>query len=278
MKIRLVVVLLGIMFILGACGQQEAPAPETQAETESASSEQAAETESEEEAKEITVKLTDEKEELKDKDDKDLVLVHYDYQKVEVTIPGNESAASKINGVFAQQIIGNRNTCEQYMQWAKEDKEFRPEGEWNPYEVGLSYECARADRKVISIIADYYDYTGGAHPNGNRGGLTFDTATGNELTLDKAFRDTEDLKIAFRSFLEEELKKQEYKERLFPDFEFDTSLVDDIMTDSTWYLSKDGIVFICNEYILGPHAAGIFTFTMPYGEYGDLLNEAYLPE
>ncbi len=277
MNKRLIIALLGAVFVLGACGQQEAPAAEPKAETESAASEQSAETESEE-AEEITVRITDESEELKDKDEKDLVLVHYDYQKVEVSIPGNESAASRINGVFEQQIIGNRNTCEQYMEWAKEDKAYRAEGEWNPYEVGLSYECARADGKVISFVADYYDFTGGAHPNGNRGGLTFDTATGNELTLDKAFKDTEDLKIAFRSFLEEEIKKEEYKERLFSDFEFDTSIVDDIMTDDTWYLSKDGIVFICNEYIIGPHAAGIFTFTLPYKEYGNLLNEAYLPE
>lgn len=276
MKKRLVVFLLCIACILGACGQQDAPAAESKTETESTASAETAETESEE--KEITVKITDGKEEFKDKDDKDLVLVHYNYQNVEVTIPGNESAASRINGVFEQQIIGNRNTCEQYMKWSKEDKEFRGDDGWNPYEVGLYYECARADEKVISIIAEYYDFTGGAHPNGNRGGMTFDTATGNELTLDKAFKDTEDLKIAFRSFLEEELKKPEMKDALFSDFEFDTSIVDDIMTDSTWYLSKEGIVFICNEYIIGPHASGVFTFTMPYDEYGKLLNEAYLPE
>lgn len=278
MKKRVVAVLLiGIMMSFSACGKPEpAPTPAPQpAETEST-----VETEEskEEEKKEITVSFSDAHEELMDEEDAKRVLCNFDYQNVTVEIPEYPEAAEKINNRFEQIVIGNRNTAEQFKDWAKEELEFRAEDEWNPYEIGSLYEAKRVDENIISIQEIYYEYTGGAHPNGYQVGYNFDAKTGELLDLSNAFQDPEDLKMAFRSFLEEELKKDEYADRLYPDYEFDPACVDDIMTNDTWFLDENGITFVCNEYIIGPHAAGVFLFTMPYDAYGKLLNEAYLPE
>ena len=69
------------------------------------------------------------------------------------------------------------------------------------------------------------------------------------------------------------MKDEKYEGMFFDDYEKD---VPTILDDNTWYLSDEGFVVICNEYIVSPHAAGIMEFTIPYGDFTE-LSDQYKP-
>ena len=181
-----------------------------------------------------------------------------------VTIENNKKATKRINNLFenkkkafeVQEAIDFKQAQSDYVQRTEEEKKY-----WNGYGLGLSYIPKRMVEKVISFVEDQHEYTGGAHPNSLSYAETFDTKTGQLLTL----KDITTNEKEARNFINEQILKQtkdaQYKDYFFEGYEKD---IKDILTDQTWYLSDKGIVVICNEYIISPHAVGILEFTIPY--------------
>ena len=124
----------------------------------------------------------------------------------------------------------------------------------------------------ISLIRDYYEYTGGAHPNSTRYAENFSTLTGEILTLKDITKNEAEAKKAINAVILKQTQIAEYKDYLFKGYEKD---IPQILTDNTWYFSDEGLVIICNEYIIGPHALGILEFTIPYKE-ATFLKDNYL--
>ncbi len=210
------------------------------------------------------------------KDEKGVLMLKVTQNSPDVTIDGSAAAADNINDFYLQEKDTFDALAEKYTNDAKEYYAGLTEEDrsnFHSYELGLEYSLKRADDKVISIVKDGYEYTGGAHPNAYRHAATFDTASGEQLTLDKIFNDADQAKSFITDYLREELKNEKYKDALFEDYEKDIS---SILDENTWYFSDEGFVVISNEYIISPHSTGILEFTIPYDKLEN-LNDMYRP-
>lgn len=272
--------IIGMLAVsVAGCGKKEesAPEPEIEQETAKEAQDSAQPEETEPEEAEFSVIVTDMKKQ-EECDEEDKLLLTYEYNSVEVTIPGNKEAQDKINDFFVQEEISYQDTIREYVQFAEEDLEMRKEDpelmeSWAGYSVGKEYSIARADDKIISVIMNCYEFTGGAHPNSVRAAYTFDAQTGEKLSLEAVVKDLDEAQNMTTEFLTEKLAEQEQEEgMLFDDYR---NYIQDILTDNTWYLDQEGFHIIINEYIVSPHAAGIQEMTMPYNEY-DIIKSEYV--
>ncbi|MCH5250988.1 MAG: DUF3298 and DUF4163 domain-containing protein [Lachnospiraceae bacterium] len=190
------------------------------------------------------------------------------YDVPTVTIAGNEAASEKINADLQSRIDAftaseqmKNDAREFYEVAAKEDFTFME------YVDSLGFGAARADTNVISFVITTYSFTGGAHGLEQTFGINYDAVTGELIDFadlsddpDKFYNDT-------LEYNKELAQTDEYKERMFEaDFLEEDALENVLYADKKWYLSDEGLVFISNPYELGPYAAGIIEFTIPYSE------------
>lgn len=221
----------------------------------------------------VSVEMTEHAEERYDEDGRLLLSVTGSYPVV--SVKGNESAEAKINEYMDHLVAEEEKQADTDEAFAKEDLASRDEEMleyFNGYGLGSKFTTARADSQVISFRQDVYEYTGGAHPNSGAVGYNFSTETGALLTLQDVVSD----EAAARAFIEQtllgQLKDPKYADMLFDDY---ADYIGDVLSDTTWYFGEDGFHVIGNEYILGPHSAGILDFVIPYDSF-ELLNEAYV--
>lgn len=190
-----------------------------------------------------------------------------------VNIEGNPEATNNINVFYEKAKKNEEEMINQYIQYASDNYKII-DGEqlkyWHGYELGTTYTTARVDSSVISIISELFEYAGGAHPNIYRTAQNFDTQTGELLTLNDILTDVSKATEYINNYLLKLMKEQEDTIGYFEDYE---SYVGDILTNSTWYLSNEGFVVICNEYIVSPHAAGIQEYVIPYEKFPYLVEK-----
>ena len=207
------------------------------------------------------------------------VLYRRSYSQPTVTIAGNEEASEKINADI-QTRIDNFMASEQMYNEAEEFYEVTQAEEdfiFHEYIESLDFAAARADTSVISFIMTTYMDTGGAHGLYGDFGINYDTDTGELIKFselseypDKFYNDT----LAYNRELSQ---TDEYKERMFEEgFLGEDEFENVLYADEKWYLSDEGLVFISNPYELGPYAAGIIRFVIPYDELSEMgLKEEY---
>ena len=73
----------------------------------------------------------------------------------------------------------------------------------------------------------------------------------------------------------EVITQDPYKDALLDDYE---SFVPDILTEEVFYLGENGLMIICNPYMVTVYAAGVIEVEVPYEELDGILNEAYMKE
>lgn len=290
MKKKSVIVFIAIACVsLTACGNKQPAADSATATTEVTTETETEETSSEVENEEassmpidegntaeyiVTVDMTDASQEIKSEEDVLLLKVTASFP--DVTIDGSAEAADNINDFYAKEKESFDAAVKENETFAKEDYAARSKEEqanFFNYEMMQSYTAKRTDDASISIISDTYQMTGGAHGNAVRTGATFDTASGQQLTFKDVFTDVDKAKEFINQYLLEEFKTDKYKDMLFEDYEKD---VPTILDDNTWYLSDEGFVVICNEYIVSPHSSGIMEVTIPYADFTE-LSDMYKP-
>ena len=213
----------------------------------------------------VYVRIDESKEEYKAEDGTVLLTITNKWPVV--TISDNEQAAAAINEAVLAYIPGDEDKMQ---EWAAEDYKTWGKDNWFGYETDLEFIPERADEEVISFSMIAYFDMGGAHPNASFSGVNFSTKTGKRLTLDDITMEKEAAVSAIQGFLLEETKKEEYTDMFYDDYE---DKIGDALTEDTWYLGKDGLHIIVNEYIIAPHAAGSFDFVIPYEEADFLKDE-----
>ena len=211
------------------------------------------------------VRIDESKEEYKAEDGTVLLTITNKWPVV--TISDNEQAAAAINEAVLAYIPGDEDKMQ---EWAAEDYKTWGKDNWFGYETDLKFIPERADEEVISFSTIAYFDMGGAHPSASFSGVNFSTKTGKRLTLDDITMEKEAAVSAIQGFLLEETKKEEYTDMFYDDYE---DKIGDALTEDTWYLGKDGLHIIVNEYIIAPHAAGSFDFVIPYEEADFLKDE-----
>lgn len=151
------------------------------------------------------------------------------------------------------------------------------------YSSSRSVKTERADEQVLSLVFNTNEYTGGAHGNYIDRAYVFDTVSGERVTFDMLSSDSEALKNFLHEFmlkLYAEDKDQYFSQRVVEDLLYEISLEEafaNLLREGSWYLGQDGIVIFSDIYELGPYAAGITEFTVPYSELEGILDEKWLP-
>ena len=197
-----------------------------------------------------------------------------------VTMEGNTEAADKINADIRSRIDSfNANKevedmAEEMLQYfEEEDNDYPLLG----YSAGLTYKTVRADSNVISFTLTYDSFSGGAHGNYTVLGVNYSAKTGDLIS----FSDLSDDPAAFRedtlSYNQKLAGTESYAERMFSADDITNGTLESVLyADNAWYLSTSGLVFISDPYALGPYAAGIIEFIIPYRDLADMgFKESY---
>ncbi|MDE7131988.1 MAG: DUF4163 domain-containing protein [Lachnospiraceae bacterium] len=191
-----------------------------------------------------------------------------------VTMEGNAEAADKINADIRSRIDSfNANKevedmAEEMLQYfEEEDNDYPLLG----YSAGLTYKTVRADSNVISFTLTYDSFSGGAHGNYTVLGANYSAKTGDLIS----FSDLSDDPAAFRedtlSYNQKLAGTESYAERMFSADDITNGTLESVLyADNAWYLSTSGLVFISDPYALGPYAAGIIEFIIPYSDLADM--------
>lgn len=201
------------------------------------------------------------------------VFFYASYTKPEVHIQGNQEAEKKINLFFEQ----DEELFEDTVADARQDAEeyyANTQGQAN-YLWYSDMSVGRADAGLISIVEREDTYLGGAHGSYYSSGFTFDTQTGTLLKLESLSDDP----AGFYSLVKNKIiaQCQDFSEQeafYHPtDSEEFAATIDDVMQSDSWYFTREGLVVVANPYFIGPYAAGMFTFVIPYEELDGLLDK-----
>lgn len=151
------------------------------------------------------------------------------------------------------------------------------------FSSGLSVKVPRADERALSLRYTTHEYLGGAHGLYVDRAYVFDTVTGERVTMDMLSADTE----ALRAFLHEymlslcQTDEDGYYSMRMPASHVSPDSVpaalEALIREGSWYLGDDGLVIFSDIYELGPYAAGICEFTVPYSALEGRLDERYMP-
>lgn len=272
-------------FVLSGCGQagdttqgenSEAVQVQEEINGEEAVENEATEAEESKQEQQVTITYQTENNSVNAEDGREIYTYEYSYPVV--TIIGNEQAAQEIakdqekrKSEFMEGARENEESAKEVYAYITEEEQ---KENFQSYDNYGSYNVQRNDFSVISFIECTWSYVGGAHGGSYYVGANYDRNTGKLLTLEDIFEDKTAGLEDMKSYVLKQCEAAYYQERLFEDYE---EYIDTIFTEEFWYLAKDGIHIISNEYMLGPYAAGNFEFIVPYTELKG-LKEEYKPE
>ncbi len=200
-------------------------------------------------------------------------LIHLSQQDIRVEGEGFETAAEAIEGWQEEREL--TGYAEGYLEAAEEQMEFEVQDYTDQYlySVMRSFETARADRKIISLVELDSEYTGGAHGNYGYTGYTFDALSGRLLSLSDVVSDM----AAFQTAAAEETLRRLQEtcgDELFEDYRDTVESAFRNEEELNWYLNGTGMVVIFNPYSVGPYALGAVRVTLPYQDFAEYFSEA----
>ena len=154
------------------------------------------------------------------------------------------------------------------LEAAKADAEFSES--FSGYSSESNVEILRADERVFSFSDEGYDYTGGAHGNGNMTGVSFDTRTGKRLGISDVVTDKNALSDYIIADLNERFEADGY---LFEGWEDTVRNEPEI----NFAMADDCMKVYFAPYLIGPYALGTVTVDVPYDEASIGFKAEYLP-
>lgn len=165
-----------------------------------------------------------------------------------------------------------RATVEERVQ-NMEDVGMTVGGQWT-YEDTAS--VVRADDRVTSVLRYIYTFVGGAHGGEAYVAHTYHSISGVELTLEDIVIDPDGLKVRVKEAL-----AAKYSDGMWEGWE---AIVENSMAGAedaaafNWTISRTGINFYYDPYILGPGAMGPAEITIPAAGNEALFHPEYFPK
>ncbi len=187
----------------------------------------------------------------------------------------DEHAAERINASLAELNVRFKADAE-YTQRVAEDQ---TEGEI----IELSYRCTpsvtRCDTRALSIVFDVSQDIGGLHADFTRISRSYDSDSGELLSLADIAKNEEQLKTFIKNYVIGLAAGDEYKENgeslLFEDFE--TAIGELVDAGGNWYLNDTGLVVYANPYDIAPYSSGVLLFEIPYSALEEFLSVDLAP-
>lgn len=140
----------------------------------------------------------------------------------------------------------------------------------------------RADDDMCVFLVNTYIYLGGAHGSYSTEAICFDAKSGARLTIGGLSPNEEDLRAKLLSEmlrLAKEDRDGYYSDRISltdpADYE---AAFQALIRDGSWYPDEDGFHLFSELYELGPYAAGITDFVIPYDSLIGLLDPRWIPK
>lgn len=137
-----------------------------------------------------------------------------------------------------------------------------------PYVVHVSYDVKRNDGRIVSVVLEMYQFTGGAHGLSHWEAFNFDTKTGKVLKLDDIFRSGTEWRDLIRSEINSQMA-EDTETYYFPPGQLAT---DWIPNPKKFYLTDTELVIFFDLYEIAPYAYGHPTFSISLETIQDMLN------
>ena len=127
------------------------------------------------------------------------------------------------------------------------------------YEVYRTYEITLNANNLISLYADEYTFSGGAHGTTIRTSQTWNLKQCNMIELNNLFPRNPYFMINILKQINEQITKE-------PEiyFEDTCNLVLETFNPKSFYLTPDNIVIYFQQYDIAPYSSGIRTFNISY--------------
>lgn len=141
------------------------------------------------------------------------------------------------------------------------------------FEDFLKNDIENISKYVITVSSASYQYMGGAHGSSHISFDNIDLRNGSIIQESKLFKAGYKIKLATLIQTEVERRNKSKVED-----EHIALLVDisEIQPNENFHLSKEGIVYVYNQYEISPYVQGIVEITIPYNKIKPLLNSNYL--
>jgi len=205
-------------------------------------------------------------------------LVPVDGSGEEFSIQGNANselsqlrAAANFNATMEQRMAKLQEAYRENLAYADELFPQLMSGEfpwWQPMAEDIhSYIYENGD--LVSVVLVGYSYLGGAHPNSYFERYNFDLAAGEFVEYEDLAASEEEFRMAVAEFIRNYIYASGLNEGYYDDFE--SYLFDLAYTQMSF--DGEGMTVSFDEYTMGPHAAGIPTFLVPYDIFCDYLND-----
>lgn len=281
MKKRIIALIcaLGLIFILASCGGTEAEEEQSAVPSEEPVAEETAEPTPSEEP-EMLGALTAEVsfETVGDTIEEDgVAFLQYTSLVPSVTINGEKyDITEAIESALTTAVTVPQETIDEYSAESKELYSYMSEDSreyWGGYSYNISATVERATGYLsLEIVADIY--TGGAHGSQIVTGITFDLATGEEISGSDLAEDSAALNVKVVELVEAQAAEDFEEGMLTGDV---GAFAEGVLSTSAWYLTEEALVVFASEYEIAPYAAGIIHFTLPYSELSGLIKPEFLP-
>ncbi|SFQ29058.1 S-layer homology domain-containing protein [Salibacterium halotolerans] len=176
----------------------------------------------------------------------------------------------KVNGlsVDVEETI-NQTFEEQAEQAAERRREVVRLSEQEPdkhlaeaYEYRQDYRVENNSGDYLSVVFESYEFTGGAHGMSHQTAYTFDPGTGERVQLQDLFDAETNYAVVFNERIRSGAPDNGESFELIVDFEGV-----DPATDQ-FYVTEEGPAVYFQPYEIGPYAAGIPTYTVPWENFG----------
>jgi hypothetical protein len=178
--------------------------------------------------------------------------------------------ANKLNTLYrTKAVMYERSNVMNLYQMAMVDYEYSAAHNYpiHQFEAFVAYEVPYNQNCVLSLYFDQYEYTGGAHGLTVRTSDTWDLQRSRRMELSDFFPNRSDYKDYLIQIIIKQIENQmEAGSAMY--FDNYEELVKDTFKTSNFYLSRDGVVIYFQQYDIAPYAAGLPTFTIPFGPGG----------
>jgi hypothetical protein len=187
-----------------------------------------------------------------------------DYIKSTLSFPlinglENKTNEKKLNTMFENRAIDLKNSLEKDAKLQYDDLKKNPIFPFRKYEVMTNYTVTYNKNDILSIKAQYYQYSGGAHGGTNQVGYNIDLKTGQLLLLSDIFEEGFDYKnIIGNEILASISKNNDYG------INDPNEAVKGIDEKRPFYIEEGNIVIYYGQYEIAPYAAGIPQFKIPF--------------
>lgn len=211
-------------------------------------------------------------------EDGDTLLLEETHCTVDITNEGFDNLADALRNWSKERDFSD-DADNMLLQSAKDHFSSIDEVEVSYFSNYYFYEdiqIGRSDSRILSLIENCSEYTGGAHGDYGSIGYTFDVQSGKILALEDLLTDKEGFYTKATDYITDNLYEL-YGEGLFPEYK---QTVSDSWTgefDIKYYLDASGIVIIYNPYEIGPYAMGAARVTLPYPMFEEYLDANYIP-